>query len=189
MKKQHHHSHSDAYVAVIKTSIKATQVLEQKSSTSEFFRAMVQAYRDIPASMFPTSGVIRKSGNYGYLALDGPTRGRHYITTSLDLMTRFRLLQKIGVSAKTQLLAPQSPTGAHVTLRNVQQHDVGKKLDFTLDHIVSYDDDKQGHQASGFNPHVYPLHWFVLRVKGIPQKYSSGYDPPHISLAILAYVK
>lgn len=152
---------------------------------TEFYKAVVQSYKELP-SLFPTSGVIRKSKNYGYLALGH--NGSNYLNATLRLMTQFDLLGKVGTKS-ARLVSPPSPVGAHISLRNVQSHDIGKTIHFKLDRIVHFPDERQGSTPSGFNPHVYPIHWFVLNVSGIPAKYSSSYEQPHISIALLAYVK
>jgi len=164
-----------------------------KLDTQTFYKVVVQFYRQLPES-FPTTGTIRKSGSYAYLDI-GKQRN-NYIRVTLRLMNLFHLLERIGVK-NTQLVAPPSPVGAHVTLHNVPTADVGKELHFKLGRIVDWEDHRQGTKPSGFNHHIYPMHWFALSVDGIPKKYYGG-DPhsphlhpgdrPHISMAMLAYV-
>lgn len=185
------HLRQNLLVAAIKAAVvdvsEATEFIKREKynfGLNEFYTATVQSYTELPL-LFPTSGVVRKSHTYGYLDL-GPIGG-NYIKTTLKLLSQFDLIKKIGVKT-SRLIPPPSPIGAHISLRNVQQHDVGKTLYFKLDRIIDFPDERQGTKPSGFNARVYPLQWFVLNVRGIPQKYI-GHEQPHISIATLAYVK
>lgn len=172
-----------AAILDVPEAIKLIQREYAKTMSTQFYKSMVQAYRELP-SLFPTSGVIRKAHNYGYLDL-GPV-ANNYIDATLRLMSWYDMLGKLQTK-KARLVVPPSPIGAHISLHNVHNSDVGKTLHFELEYIQHFPDERQGKKASGFNPHVYPLHWFVLNVRGIPQKFI-GYDRPHISIALLAYV-
>jgi len=158
-----------------------------KFSLEALFRAMAVSYIDLP-SLFPTTGIIRKTHQgYGYLDL-GPM-GENYLRASLALMSQFNVAYRVDANIKgARIVRPPSNVGAHVTLHNVTSGDIEKELSFTLDRIVHFRDGRDGKKASGFNPHIYPIRWFVFNVRGIPHQYI-GNDQPHISIAMLAYVK
>lgn len=152
---------------------------------------LVVAHPDV----FPTRGVIRRSGSYAYLDVEG---GDAYVTrvpAAVDAVERgygvARLLQAPPPPGWQQyrVYAPPSPVGAHVTLSGVSPPAswLDRPVRFRVEGLVSYLHDRLGRAPSGFDPRFYPYRWYVMPVTLLdpPLAGLSWADPPHISVGVL----
>lgn len=151
---------------------------------------------------FPLTGIVKKSGSYAYVSLPD---NNNYITALLPLLNLVEetygieeLVPKnyplLNQKNKISVISPPSPIGSHVTIgNNFSPSWLNKKVDFLIDlslPLVTYGDSKRGLTPSSFDHRVYPIRWYVLYVKGLPQELLYNYhDRPHISVGMLAYVK
>lgn len=133
---------------------------------------------------FPLDGIVRRSGNYYYLDLDEGNYQRAASIILNNTESKLSLLPQPGF--RTAIVPPPSPVGTHVTLRsNLPFQELGRTYSFELDTaqgIVSYPHEKQGKSPSDFDSTVYPISWYVIYVKGLPNHITDPYDRPQYQL-------
>ena len=134
---------------------------------------------------FPQYGIIKRVDKYFYLEL--PDAG-NYIGIGSKILSITEVIDK-STYPNMSVYPPPSPVKTHVTLnQNLSSNEIGKRYDFELDldrGIVSYSHEKKGLQPSMFDSHLYPIKWYVIYVKNLPEFLVNSYDPPHISIGVL----
>ncbi len=151
---------------------------------------------DLP-QFFPKSGIVRRLGTYNYIELNDNGYYTDNLASVLNVVESTygysKLLPGHQLSPIIKVVPPPSPANSHITISpNIDDSWLGRTIDFKLDieiGVVIYPEEHQGSKPTIFDLNISTISWYLLYVKGIPLELLRDYSiPPHISIAMLAYV-